>query len=228
MQIGEGERRAVIGPNGAGKTTLFHVVSGVLPPTSGRIEVFGADVTNLPTHKRIALGMARTFQITNLFRRLTVERNVILALQGLSRAKWSMFRTLSGNKPLLRSAEQQMEEWNLLDRRHALVTELSYGEQRALEIMLAVCQKPRLLLLDEPTAGLSPAETATACETIRRLPREISMLLIEHDMDVAFDLCDSMTVMHLGEVLATGSPQEMRANPQVQDIYLGEALEAEA
>src|SRR5437764_908519 len=121
MQIEEGERRAVIGPNGAGKTTLFHVVSGMLPPTSGRIDVFGTDVTVLPTHKRIALGMARTFQITNLFRRLTVERNVILALQALTRTKLSMFRTLSANKPLLRAAEQQMEEWNLLDRRHALV-----------------------------------------------------------------------------------------------------------
>lgn len=226
MAIEEGERRAVIGPNGAGKTTLFHVVSGVLPPSSGRIEVFGSDVTALPTHKRIALGMARTFQITNLFRKLTVEHNVILALQALSPTKLSMFRTVGANKELTRAAEQQMEEWKMLDRRHALVTELSYGEQRALEIMLAVCQKPRLLLLDEPTAGLSPAETATAAETIRKLPRDMAMLLIEHDMDVAFDLCDTMTVLHLGEVLATGSPASVRANPQVQEIYLGEALEA--
>jgi branched-chain amino acid transport system ATP-binding protein len=226
MAIEEGERRAVIGPNGAGKTTLFHVVSGMLPPSSGKIEVFGTDVTALPTHKRIALGMARTFQITNLFRKLTVEHNVILALQGLSRTKLSMFRTVGSYKELLRSAEHQMEQWNMLDRRHALVTELSYGEQRSLEIMLAVCQKPRLLLLDEPTAGLSPAETAAAAETIRKLPRNMAMMLIEHDMDVAFDLCDTMTVLHLGEVLASGSPTAVRANPRVQEIYLGEALEA--
>lgn len=226
MNIQEGERRAVIGPNGAGKTTLFHVVSGVLPPTSGGINLFGKDVTHLPTHKRIRQGMARTFQITNLFRQLTVEHNVILALQGLKPTKLSMFRPLGAYKELLRSAERLIDEWNLQDRRQALVTELSYGEQRALEIMLAVSQKPRLLLLDEPTAGLSPAETATAADTIRKLPRDISMLLIEHDMDVVFDLCDTMTVMHLGEVLASGDPGSVRANPQVQEIYLGEPLEA--
>src|SRR5712692_180165 len=225
MDIAEGERRAVIGPNGAGKTTLFHVVSGVLPPSAGSINIFGHEVTHLPTHKRIALGMARTFQITNLFRKLTVEHNVFLALQGLSATKLSMFRTVASYKHLQRSADQLLDEWKLEDRRHALVSQLSYGEQRALEIMLAVCQKPRLLLLDEPTAGLSPAETVTAAETIRQLPRDISMLLIEHDMDVAFDLCDTMTVMHLGEVLASGDPPAVRANSQVQEIYLGEAAE---
>jgi len=226
MTVEEGERRAVIGPNGAGKTTLFHVVSGVLPPTSGSITLFGHDVTSLPTHRRIGLGMARTFQITNLFRNLTVEHNVILALQGLKPSKLSMFRPLSAHTDLIHAAEQQLNEWNLQDRRHAIVRDLSYGEQRSLEIMLAVSQKPKLLLLDEPTAGLSPAETATAAETIRNLPRDISMLLIEHDMDVVFDLCDTMTVMHLGEVLASGDPASVRANPQVQEIYLGVPIEA--
>jgi branched-chain amino acid transport system ATP-binding protein len=226
MNIAEGERRAVIGPNGAGKTTLFHVVSGVLPPTSGSITLFGHDVTKLPTHKRIGLGMARTFQITNLFRNLTVQHNVVLAIQGLKPTKLSMFRPLGAHTELLRSAEQLIEEWGLDDRREALVRELSYGEQRSLEIMLAVSQKPKLLLLDEPTAGLSPAETATAADTIRNLPRDISMLLIEHDMDVVFDLCDTMTVMHLGEVLASGDPASVRANPQVQEIYLGVPVEA--
>ena len=226
MTIKAGERRAVIGPNGAGKTTLFHVVSGVLPPTAGAIQLFGHDVTHTPTHKRIGLGMARTFQITNLFRNLTVEHNVVLALQGLKPTKLSMFRPLGAYKDLMHSAEQLIDEWNLQDHRHALATELSYGEQRTLEIMLAVSQKPKLLLLDEPTAGLSPAETATAANTIRNLPRDISMLLIEHDMDVVFDLCDTMTVMHLGEVLASGDPASVRNNPEVQEIYLGEPLEA--
>jgi branched-chain amino acid transport system ATP-binding protein len=226
MLIEQGERRAVIGPNGAGKTTLFHVVSGVLPPTSGSITLFGQDATRLPTHKRIALGMARTFQITNLFRNLTVEHNVVLSLQALRPTKLSMFRTLGSYKDLLRSAEALMEEWGLQEKRNALVTELSYGEQRALEILLAVAQKPRLLLLDEPTAGLSPAETATAAETIRQLPRDMAMLLIEHDMDVVFDLCDTMTVLHLGEVLASGDPAAVRANPEVQEIYLGQPVDA--
>ena len=226
MTIAEGERRAVIGPNGAGKTTLFHVVSGMLPPTSGAITLFGHDVTRVPTHQRIGLGMARTFQITNLFRNLTVEHNVILALQGLKPTKLSMFKPLGAYSHLISAAEHLLDEWRLQDRRHAVVRELSYGEQRSLEIMLAVCQKPKLLLLDEPTAGLSPAETVTAAETIRNLPRDMSMLLIEHDMDVVFDLCDTMTVMHLGEVLASGDPASVRANPQVQEIYLGEPLQA--
>ncbi len=225
MDVQEGERRAVIGPNGSGKTTLFHIVTGMLPVTAGTICVFGHDVTHLPTHKRIALGMARTFQITNLFRKLTVEHNVILALQGLTPTKMSLFRTLTSYKGLQQSAEQMLDEWNLRDKRQALVTELSYGEQRALEIMLAVSQKPKLLLLDEPTAGLSPAETAAASELIRRLPRDITMVLVEHDMDVVFDLCDNITVMHLGEVLASGDCASVRANRQVQDIYLGELEE---
>jgi branched-chain amino acid transport system ATP-binding protein len=169
--------------------------------------------------------MARTFQITNLFRKLTVEHNVILALQGLTPTKMSLFRTLTSYKGLQQSAEQMLDEWNLRDKRQALVTELSYGEQRALEIMLAVSQKPKLLLLDEPTAGLSPAETAAASELIRRLPRDITMVLVEHDMDVVFDLCDNITVMHLGEVLASGDCASVRANRQVQDIYLGELEE---
>ena len=225
LHIAPGERRAVIGPNGAGKTTLFHVVSGVLPPSSGSIRLFDHDVTHLPTHQRISLGMARTFQITNLFRNLTVQHNVILALQGLTTTKLSMFKPLGSYTSLLKSAEQLMDEWQLLDRREALVRELSYGEQRAMEIMLAVSQKPRLLLLDEPTAGLSPAETAASAQLIRRLPRDMAMLLIEHDMDVVFDLCDTMTVLHLGEVLASGEPAAVRANPQVQEIYLGEGIE---
>ncbi|MBV9121431.1 MAG: ABC transporter ATP-binding protein [Chloroflexi bacterium] len=226
LDINPGERRAVIGPNGAGKTTLFHVVSGVLPATSGVIEMFGADVTRLPTHRRIGRGMARTFQITNLFRNLTVQHNVLLALQGLSSTKLSMFRTLTSYRGLMSDADRLMDDWRLSDKKHALVTQLSYGEQRAMEIMLAVSQKPRLLLLDEPTAGLSPAETASAAELIRGLPRDMAILLIEHDMDVVFNLCDSMTVLHLGEVLASGDPVAVRGNPQVQEIYLGEALEA--
>jgi branched-chain amino acid transport system ATP-binding protein len=226
LTLGPGERRAVIGPNGAGKTTLFHVISGMIPPTSGRIELFGADVSRLAMHRRIALGLSRTFQITNLFANLSVRDNLVLALQGLSSSKYSMFRRLAGYAPILMHADRLLEEWQLADRRDALAKELSYGEQRTLEILLGVAQNPRLLLLDEPTAGLSPAETAIAVALIDRLPRTMAVLLIEHDMDVALQLCDSLTVLHLGEVLASGSKDEVRHDPRVQKIYLGDLMEA--
>jgi len=219
-----GERRALIGPNGAGKTTLFDVVSGVQGPTSGRIVMFGHDVTGLPMHRRVGLGLARTFQLTNLFAKLTVEQHIVLALQGLRSTKFSFLRPLTTYGAMHASARQLLEQWGFLDKRDALVRELSYGEQRALEIVLAVAQRPRLLLLDEPTAGLSPAETASASALIRSLPREIAILLIEHDLDVVFGLCDSMTVLHLGEVLASGAPDAVRSNLDVQEIYFGGSL----
>jgi branched-chain amino acid transport system ATP-binding protein len=221
LEVAPGERRAVIGPNGAGKTTLFHVVSGVLPPTSGRVELFGRDVTTLPAHKRVTHGLSRTYQITNLFARLSVQDNVLLALQGLSRTKLSMLRPMGTYAALQSTARRVLDEWGLLAQAHVPIHELSYGEQRTMEIILAVAQNPRVLLLDEPTAGLSPAETAAAAELIKRLPRSMGILLIEHDMDVVFDLCDSMTVLHLGESLISGEPAAVRNNPQVQEIYLG-------
>ena len=222
-----GERRALIGPNGAGKTTLFHLISGVVPVTAGRIVLFGRDVTVVSTHRRIAAGMARTFQITDLFVELTVIENVVLALQGLEATKFSMLRPLRTCGPLLRRARALLDEWQLTEGHDALVRELSYGEQRTLEILLGVAQNPKLLLLDEPTAGLSPAETATAAALIDRLPRHTSILLIEHDMDIALQLCDSLTVLHLGEALVSGAKQEVRKDPRVQRIsILGEGIDA--
>jgi branched-chain amino acid transport system ATP-binding protein len=224
LDVVGGERRALIGPNGAGKTTLFDMVSGVQSPTSGRIALFGRDVTHLPMHRRVGLGLARTFQLTNLFAKLTVEQHVVLALQGLDSTKFSLLRPLSSYRALHASAQRLIEEWGFAERQDALVRELSHGEQRALEIVLAIAQRPRLLLLDEPTAGLSPAETASATALIRSLPRDISILLIEHDLDVVFGLCDSMTVLHLGEVLASGDPETVRSNSEVQEIYFGASL----
>jgi len=224
LEVRTGERRALIGPNGAGKTTLFHVISGVERPTSGRIEMLGQDVTGLPMHRRTCLGMARTFQLTNLFSRLSVEQNILLALQGLKGMKLSMLRPLGSYRELTATARDLLEDWGFLEKREVPVHELSYGEQRSLEIILAVSQRPRLLLLDEPTAGLSPAETRAASDLIRALPRDMSIVLIEHDLDVVFGLCDSMTVLHLGEVLATGDPASVRANSEVQEIYFGETL----
>jgi branched-chain amino acid transport system ATP-binding protein len=223
-----GERRALIGPNGAGKTTLFHLISGVVGVSAGRIEFFGADVTALPTHRRVALGMARTFQITSLFLELTVIENVVLALQALQGTKFSMLRLLHVYEPLLQHARSLLDEWELAGRHDTLVKELSYGEQRTLEILLGVAQRPKLLLLDEPTAGLSPAETAVAAALIDKLPRDTSILLIEHDMDVALQLCDTLTVLHLGEVLASGEKEEIRRDPRVQKIYLGDSADAQA
>jgi branched-chain amino acid transport system ATP-binding protein len=221
LEVAAGERRAIIGPNGAGKTTLFHIMSGVIPPSAGKIELFGADVTRRPIHQRVALGMARTFQITNLFPNLTVEENVILALQGLRRLKYSMLKPVSFYPVLGPRAGELLEEWLLVDSRRTLVKELSYGEQRSLEILLAVCQNPRVLLLDEPTAGLSPAETSTAMKIIRGLPHEMAIILIEHDMDVAFQLCETVTVLHSGKVLATGTAGDVRRDPGVRSVYLG-------
>ena len=223
LQVEVGERRGLIGPNGAGKTTLFHVISGILKPTSGRIEMFGQDVTDISTHRRVGLGMARTFQLTTLFAHLTVEQNVALAIQGQRPEKLSLLRPLTSFTGLRLEVERVLADWDLLEKRYTVVSTLSYGDQRRLEIILAVAQRPRLLLLDEPTAGLSPAETATAMAMIRALPRDIGLIVIEHDLDVVFGLCESLTVLHLGKVVVTGSPHVVRDNAQVQEIYLGGA-----
>jgi branched-chain amino acid transport system ATP-binding protein len=227
FEIRPGERRALIGPNGAGKTTLFHLISGMLGVSGGRIEFFGSDVTALPLNRRIALGMARTFQITNVFPGLTVIENVVLALQALEATKFSMLKPLCGYGALLQRARSLLDEWHLDHRSHCLANELSYGEQRTLEILLGIAQRPRLLLLDEPTAGLSPAETAAAAALIDKLPADVAILLIEHDMDVALQLCHSLTVLHLGVVLASGEREQIRNDARVQKIYLGDSMALE-
>lgn len=221
LTLQEGERRAIIGPNGAGKTTLFHLISGLMPPSGGRIYLFGQDVTRMPAHRRAALGLARTFQITNLFFNLTVQDNIILALQGRERTRFSLLRPLTSYRRLLSRAEALMEKWGLADKGQELVRNLSYGFQRELEVVMALAQEPKLLLLDEPTGGLSPAETAAAVAMLKQLPAHITVLLIEHDMDVAFAMADRITVLHVGQVLAEGPPEEIRDNPRVQEIYLG-------
>ncbi len=216
-----GERRAILGPNGAGKSTLFHQISGIDKPTEGRIYLFGQDVTAMPAHRRTALGLARTFQITQLFPKLTLRKNLVLALQGLNSMKFSMLRPMSSYKRILNVAEELLDQWQLLDKQGVVVQDLSYGEQRQVEILLAMAQQPRLLLLDEPTAGLSAAETASVMKLIQKLPREVTILLIEHDMDVAFELVEMATVLNTGQVIADGPCGEVRRNPLVQEIYLG-------
>jgi branched-chain amino acid transport system ATP-binding protein len=221
LEIKAGERHGIIGPNGAGKTTLFNLICGDLSPTEGKIVHFGQDVTRLRTHKRIALGMSRTFQINNLFPKLTVLQNVLLAAQGLQGTKYVMYRPISSYKSLYDKAKDILEDFQMLDKRDVLVENLSYGDQRQIEVCLALIENPRLLLLDEPTAGLSRAETLTFTSILKKLDPDITILLIEHDMDVAFDLAENITVLQLGKRVASGNKEEIKADKTVQEIYLG-------
>lgn len=221
LEIEEGERRAIIGPNGAGKTTLFNLISGFLFPSSGHIYLLGRDVTNLQVHQRAALGMARTFQVTNLFPKLTLFENILLGVQAIKRARFCFYRQASGFREMILETERLLKEWNLWGKREVFIKNLSYGEQRQIEVIMALAAKPRLLLLDEPTAGLSPAETASVASIIKSLPREITTILIEHDMDVAFEIAEKITVLHFGSILAEGSLEQIKGNPEVSEIYLG-------
>jgi branched-chain amino acid transport system ATP-binding protein len=221
MSLTAGERRAVIGPNGAGKTTLFNAITGVIPPTAGRITFDGADITRWSPHKRAHRGIGRTFQITNLFQSLTVDENMRLALRGTSAGKFK----LVAHDTLTSSDETRIAEalalCRLGARRTATVREMSYGEQRQLELAMALAGDPRLLLLDEPAAGLSAVERAYVAEIVRGLPRDLTMVLIEHDMDLALGLVDYVTVLNNGRLLVEAEPAAIRANAAVQEVYLG-------
>jgi ABC-type branched-subunit amino acid transport system ATPase component len=221
LAVRPGERRALIGPNGAGKTTLFNLIAGALPVTLGRIELFGRDVTRMPTHRRAALGLTRTFQISNLFPTLTVAESCLLAVQALSPVKLAMHRPLSGYRRLHARVEETLAAVGLADRGGAVVRNLSHGEQRQLEIGLALAGRPRVLLLDEPTAGLSPAESAAMARLLGGLDPAITVLIIEHDMDIALELARHVTVLHYGRVIADGTREAVRADPTVREIYLG-------
>jgi ABC-type branched-subunit amino acid transport system ATPase component len=203
LQIFPGDRKALIGPNGAGKTTLFNVITGSLPASSGQILLFGRDITRWPTHRRTALGMARTFQVTSLFPKLTVLDNVLLAIKGLRPTKWVMWRPLSTYREAYERAYQLLEGAAFLDRKDTEVRYLSHGEQRQLEIVLGLASEPKILLLDEPAAGLSSGESAEMATFLRKLDPGLAILLIEHDMDVVFDVADAISVLHFGEVLET-------------------------
>jgi len=221
FRVDAGERLAIIGPNGAGKTTLFQLLSGMLPPSSGRIFAFGKDITKLPAHRRAALGIGRTFQITNLFLKLTVLDNVLLAAEASGLTRFNLLRPISSYKYLLAQAEKILNQWGMWDRRDVPVRSLSYGEQRQLEIILTLSQNRSILLLDEPTCGLSPEEAKSFVSMIRAFSRDFTILLIDHDMDVTFEIAEKVMVLHFGRVLAFGSPDEVKRNSQVQEIYMG-------
>ncbi len=221
FKIMPGDRKAIIGPNGAGKTTLFNLITGIFPATSGQVVLFGQDVTDWPSHRRTALGMARTFQITSLFPKLTVLDNVLLAIEGLRPSKFVMWRFQSSYRDLYDKAHGLLERARFLDRKDTEVRYLSHGEQRQLEIVLGLASDPKILLLDEPAAGLSSGESAEMAEFLLRLDRNLAILLIEHDMDVVFDVADQISVLHFGEVLETGPTEQIRKSAKVQEIYLG-------
>jgi branched-chain amino acid transport system ATP-binding protein len=221
LSVATGERRAIIGPNGAGKTTLFGLITGEQPLTTGRIELFGRDVSRLAPHRRAAIGLARTYQITNLFPRLTALENCLLAVQALTPSKLHLHRRLERYPEHFVRARVVLEAVGLSGKAEEVVRTLSHGEQRQLEIALAVAGAPKLLLLDEPTAGLSPAESHLMTALLKKLDPGITILVIEHDMAVAFELTDRITVLHYGRVVADGVAQDVKADPLVQEIYLG-------
>jgi branched-chain amino acid transport system ATP-binding protein len=220
LTVGSGERRAVLGSNGAGKTTLFNCVTGDFFPTSGTIRLFGEDVSRFPAYERIRRGLRRTYQISLLFGGLTVSDNVYLACRGVSRGRFSMLRTRQSDPLRLRVGEL-IEAVNLTDASDALVSELSYGQQRQLEIALALAGAPRLILFDEPAAGLSPTERTELINILTSLPSHIGYVIIEHDMDVALRVAESVTMMHNGRVFKEGTPEEIENDPEVQALYLG-------
>jgi branched-chain amino acid transport system ATP-binding protein len=222
LRVGAGERRAIIGPNGAGKTTLFNLISGELPVSAGTIRLDGRDVTRLPVHARANLGLGRTFQRNNLFFNLSVLENVRLAVRHEQRIADRIFAPASRFGGVSAAAIELLEQVGLADRRDDPAGALAYGQQRVLEIALALALRPRILLLDEPTAGMSPGETAEIARLIAGLPRDLTLLIIEHDMDVIFSIADSITVLHYGQVVADGTPDEITRSAQVQEIYLGQ------
>ena len=221
LQIFSGDRKAIIGPNGAGKTTLFNLITGIFPSTAGQVLLFGQDVTTWSSHKRTALGMARTFQITSLFPRLTVLDNVLLAINGLRQSKFVMWRFLSSYHDVYDKAYGLLERANFMDRKDTEVRYLSHGEQRQLEIILGLASDPKILLLDEPAAGLSSGESAEMGKFLRSLDPNLAILLIEHDMDVVFEFAQQISVLHFGQVLETGTPEQIHDSQKVQEIYLG-------
>ena len=224
LTLGAGERVSVIGPNGAGKTTLFRLIAGEMRPSGGRINLLGRDVTRMPAHHRAGLGLARTFQVSNLFVGLTVLENVRLASQTRGRDRWRFWGRMSADDEPGRAAREALEHAGLQGRARDRVADLSHGEQRQLEVAMALVSEPRLLLLDEPAAGLAIAERGLLRKLLEDLPRTLPVLLIEHDMSLALGLADRVMCMHNGKVIASGTPDDVRRDETVQAVYLGRAV----
>jgi ABC-type branched-subunit amino acid transport system ATPase component len=223
LRIPQGARFGIIGPNGAGKTTLFNLLSGELRPSSGRVALFGQDITALRPYRRAALGLGRTFQITRVFGDLTVLENLNLALHGLSRSKLSLLRPWRRYRDAMAEAVELAASFGLAGRLGTRASELSHGEIRELEVLLALALKPRVLLLDEPAAGLSPAERVDILTLLRSLPAELTLIMIEHDIDLLRGAVDSAAVLHLGALVVEGTMREIQQDDRVRELYLGRA-----
>ena len=221
LRVPVGERRALIGPNGAGKTTLFNCIAGSLSPSSGKNLLFGQDVTSLPEHRRIAMGLGRTYQITNVFHRLTVLENVLLAVQGTRKQKWIFHRAMGSFRRSQTKAMEQLTRIGLDHRHNHPVHQLSYGEQKQLEFALALASDPKILLLDEPASGLAPSERQRILDLISKLPKDITVILIEHDVDMAMGMADQVAVLHQGRLILDDKPEAVRQNPEVREVYFG-------
>jgi branched-chain amino acid transport system ATP-binding protein len=222
LRVMPGERRLIIGPNGAGKTTLFNLVTGDLDPDDGSVKLFGDELIGMPTQRRVHLGLARTYQILTLFPRETLMHNVVLALLGLDNLRWDPWSVLTGHREIYAAAAGALEKVGLGDRADRVVAETSYGERRRLELAMALAQKPRLLLLDEPLAGLSQGERQAVRSLLDVIPRDVTIVMIEHDMDTALAFAERITVLHYGEVIVEGTRAEVVADPRTREVYLGD------
>ncbi len=222
LRVEKGERHAVIGPNGAGKTTLFNVITGAYRPSKGKVIFNNRDVSGTRPHELRRLGMGRSFQITSTFDGMTTFENVRLAVLSKWGIRFNFFRKVDKMRDITRETDEILQRINLFEERDRLAGELSYGQHRALEISLALATEPDLIMLDEPAAGMSREETHTAVDLVRRLTEGKTVVIVEHDMDVVFSLADRITVLHHGQILATGAPEDIRRNQDVKDAYLGE------
>jgi branched-chain amino acid transport system ATP-binding protein len=222
LRVPARERHAIIGPNGAGKTSLLNQLGGQLRPSSGRIVLNGRDITGLAPERICRMGVSRTFQRNNLFPNLTVFENVRLAVQSFRGRSWGFIRPAGASPEMRETVERTLDQVHLLGRARETTRDLSYGEQRQLEMGVALACNPQLLLLDEPTSGMSPAETERMTELIRTFPPDLTIIIVEHDMQVVFALADRITVLTYGRVLASGTPAEIMANDEVREAYLGQ------
>ena len=222
IRVQPGERRLIIGPNGAGKTTLFNQITGDLKPDSGSVRLFGKELLGIPTQKRVTLGLSRTYQILTLFPKDTLAHNVVLSLLGLRSARWDMFTGLGRRRELYEQARVALGRVGLADSAERTVGETSYGERRRLELAMALAQNPKVLLLDEPLAGLSQEERVSVRDLLAQIPREVTIVMIEHDMDTALAFAEQITVLHYGQVIVEGTRAEVVADPRTREVYLGE------
>jgi branched-chain amino acid transport system ATP-binding protein len=221
FSVEAGEHLAIIGPNGAGKTTLFNLINGQLSVTEGQIHFYGNDITNLPTHQRIHLGQARAFQIISLWQKLTVLDNAMLTLHGTKPHRFRMLRPTKDFKEIFNQAVETLRTLDLWEKRDEPVKNLAYGEKRRLEIGLSLAMQPKLLLLDEPSAGLSKEEGSDVIALIKNLKSDITVLMVDHDMDMIFEVADRIIVLHYGQIISDGTPEMIQRDQRVREIYMG-------